>query len=263
MCFGLQYTKAQNLEDISFTNRATLVGVGSANLYDTYLSPLEYKGIALHLIDERMKKMSWFDNNFTRQQTIELEFASADNPAKNASEYWARLQYGWGGHYGLIKTEQFRVSAGAIWKTAAGVLYNQRNGNNPASARFHTNIYLSAIAFYNLKNLTFRWQLDTPVLGALFSPRFGQSYYEISLGNTVGVANFASLHNQRELRNYITVDVPINNMMFRVGYLGSYRQTKVHNLQTHTYLNSFVIGMAFESFSLKGKKARTIKSSFY
>lgn len=256
---------AQETKSPIFTNRATLFGVGSANLYDTYLSPLKYTGTSFRIIDERMKSTSWFNNKFTRQQTIELEFAMADSPAKNVNEYWGMIQYGWGGHYNIVKTDKFRFSAGAIWKTSVGVLYNERNGNNPASARVHSNINLSAIGFYNFKNLTFRWQLDTPVIGALFSPQYGQSYYEMSLGNTVGVANFASLHNQRALRNFITVDIPINKVMLRVGYQGSYYQTKVHNLQTHTYTNSFVIGMAFESFSIRGNKMKDkdVNSSFY
>lgn len=262
---NLSQLVAQETESPVFTNRATLFGVGNADLYDTYLSPLKYKGTSFQIIDERMKSNSWFNNKFTRQQTIELEFVMADNPAKNATEYWGMLQYGWGGHYNLVKTDKFRLSAGAIWKTSVGVLYNERNSNNPASARIHSNINLSAIAFYNFKSLTFRWQLDTPVIGALFSPHYGQSYYELSLGNTVGVANFASLHNQRALRNYFTVDIPINKAMLRVGYQGSFYQTKVHSLQTHTYTNSFVVGLVFESFSVKGSKMKDkeFNSSFY
>lgn len=248
------------------SNNATLIGIGGINLYDTYLSPLEYKGKSIHLINERMKQIGWFGGRFTRQQTINIEFALADNPAKNASEYWLLLSYNWGGHYNFIRTGNFRFSAGAIWNLSGGVLYNERNSNNPASARLYSNINLSAIAFYKWRDLTFRWQLDTPVVGVLFSPNYGQSYYEISLGNSVGVANFSSLHNQRALRNYITVDIPVSKVSLRVGYLGSHYQTKVNNLQTHTYSNSFVVGFVSESINLSGnklKKAKPIKSSYY
>lgn len=249
------------------SNNSTLFGLGSVNLYDTYLSPLEYKGTSFRLIHERMKQLSWFQGRLTRQQTVQIEFALGDNPAKNATEYWFMLYYNWGGHYNLYQTEKFKFSAGAIWNTSAGVLYNERNSNNPASARLFSNVNISAIAFYKWKYATLRWQIDTPVLGILFSPNYGQSYYEISLGNSIGTANFASLHNQRALRNYITVDFPINKITLRVGYLGSYYQTKVNNLHTHTYSNNFMIGLVSESINLSGNKIKRnkdiIKSSYY
>jgi len=265
-CVNAQETDSLVLILPKPSNNATLVGIGSINLYDTYLSPLEYKGTSFRIMNERMKQMSWFKGKFTRQQTVSLEFASTDNPAKNASEYWLLCSYNWGGHYNFVRINNFRFSAGALWNLSAGVLYNERNSNNPASARLYSNINLSAIAFYQWKDFTFRWQVDTPVLGVLFSPNYGQSYYEISLGNSVGVANFASIHNQRALRNYITVDFPVNKITLRLGYLGSHYQTKVSGLQTHTYSNSFVIGLVSESINLSGdkiKKAKPIKSSYY
>lgn len=260
---------AQEQEEESYplpTNNAVLVGFGSSNLYDTYLSPLEYKGISARIMNERMKQTSWFNHKFTRQQIIQIEFATGKNPAKNAKEYWLMLDYSWGGHYNLVKTDNFRFSGGALWNISGGILYNERNSNNPASARAYSNIKLSAIAFYNWRWATIRWQLDSPVAGILFSPHFGQSYYEMSLGNTVGTANFASLHNQRALRNYITVDFPVNNYTVRAGYMGSYYQTKVNDLQTHTYTHSFVLGLVFESISFGGKKLKNnkqIKSCYY
>lgn len=253
-------------ERITSTNSATLVGIGSSNLFDTYLSPLKYTGTSLHIFNERMRKTSWFNNKFTKQQLIDLEVTKTDNPVGNATQYSVLLGYSLGGHYNLIKTEKFRFSAGGLWNITGGVLYNQRNSNNPASARAYSNINLSAIAFYNWKQITFRGQLDAPVMGIVFSPHYGQSYYEISLGNSVNVVNFASLHNQRALRTYITADIPISKISLRVGYLGAFYQTKIHNLQTHNYSNSFVIGLVSESINLSGNKLKTSKiidSSFY
>lgn len=248
------------------TNKTTSFSIGSSNMYDTYLSPLKYKGTSFRLIDERMKKTSWFNDRFTRQQIIDLEVTSTQNPAGNAREYSIMGQYNWGGHYNLYKTDRFRFSVGALWNISAGVIYNQRNSNNPASAKAHSNINLSLIGFYNWKKITFRGQLDSPMFGILFSPHYGQSYYEISLGNSVGVVNFASIHNQRALRSYFTADIPISKISLRVGYLGSFYQTKVHDITSHIYSNSFVIGFVSESINLSGNKIKTnkiIDSSYY
>ena len=238
------------------TNNTITASLGSANMYDTYLSPLEYKGTSVRLMYEQMRRTTWFDYKFYKQQVFELDFSKGDNPAKNATEYWALANYRIGGHYRFYNTDAFRLGVGGFWDINGGVLYNERNGNNPATARAYTNLNLSVTASYKLKWFGVRWQIDTPFMGMLFSPRFGQSYYEISLGNSVDVVNFASLHNQRALRNYITVDIPIHKYTVRVGYLGSWYQTKVHDIQTHHYTNGFVIGFPIEGVKTPKAKAR-------
>lgn len=249
-----------NIDSLIFpelrTNNTLSVSIGTANMYDTYLSPLEYKGFSIHLMYEQMRRTTWFDYKFYKQQFFEIDLAKGDNPSKNASEYWFLASYSLGGHYRVYNSDGLRVGIGGLWDINAGVLYNERNGNNPATARAYSNLNLSLQASYKLKHCAIRWQLDTPFMGVLFSPRYGQSYYEISLGNTVDVVNFASLHNQRALRNYITVDIPINTYTLRVGYLGSWSQTKVQNIQTHHYTNSFVIGFPIEGVKKSKGKAK-------
>ncbi len=240
------------------TNNTFTASIGSANMYDTYLSPLEYKGFNIRLMYEQMRRTTWFNRKFHKQQVFELDFSKGDNPAGNVSEYWLLANYRLGGHYTLYYNYEhnFRLGVGGFWDINAGVLYNERNGNNPATARAYTNLNLSVIASYKFKWFVVRWQLDSPFMGMLFSPKYGQSYYEISLGNSVGVVNFASLHNQRALRNYLTVDIPINKYTIRVAYLGSWYQTKVHDIQTHHYTNSFVIGFPMEGVKKPREKAR-------
>lgn len=241
---------------VLITNNTITAHVGSANMYDTYLSPLEYKGVSVRLMYEQMRRTTWFDYKFYKQQIFDIEVATGDNLAKNASEYWLLAGYRIGGHYRIYNTDKLRLGIGGLWDANLGVLYNERNGNNPATARAYTNLNLSVQASYKLKWAAMRWQLDTPFMGMLFSPRYGQSYYEVSLGNTAEIVNFASLHNQRALRNYITIDVPVNKYTIRIGYMGAYYQTKVHNIQTHHYTNSFVIGFPIEGVKRQREKAR-------
>lgn len=238
------------------TNNTLSVSIGSANMYDTYLSPLEYKGFSIHLMYEQMRRTTWFDYKFYKQQIFELDLSKGDNPAKNVSEYWALLSYRIGGHYMVYNTDNFRLGLGGLWDINGGVLYNERNGNNPASARAYSNLNLSVTASYKFKWGAVRWQIDSPFIGILFSPKYGQSYYEISLGNSVGLVNFASYHNQRALRNYISMDIPVNKYTIRVGYMGSWYQTKVNEIQTHQYTNSFVIGFPIEGVKKPKEKAR-------
>lgn len=238
------------------TLNTTMIAAGSANMYDTYLSPLEYDGFSIRVINERMRDTFWFNGKFRKQQVMEAEFASGQSPARNVREYWGKIRYQLGGHYLLHKQQTLQLSAGGYWDITAAGLYNERNGNNPATGRIYTNLNLSVMASYKWNKMALRWQIDTPFAGMLFSPKYGQSYYEMSLGNTVGIVNFASFHNQRALRNFITVDLAFSKYILRLGYLGDWYQTKVNNIITHHYTHSFVIGFPLEGIMKKKEKAR-------
>lgn len=242
------------------TNNTISVGIGSSSMYDTYLSPLYYKGTSIRLTYEQMRRTTWFNYKFYKQQVFDLEVADGDNPAKTAKEYWVLANYRLGGHYAVNydSHSNLRLGVGGLWDTSLGVLYNERNGNNPASARAYSNLSLSVMASCTWKKFAFRWQLDSPVAGILFSPEYGQSYYQMTLGGTLNVVNFASLHNQRALRSYLTVDFAIGSYIIRGGYLASFYQTKVHGLQTHHYSNSFVIGFPIESVKRQKDKAENM-----
>jgi len=260
LLLSLLCSKAQeNQPLLNTTNNATLVGIGTSSLYDTYLSPLKYHGTSIHLLHERMKQFSWFDSKFVQQQIYSLEFDWADNPAKNSTEYAAILNIKLGGHYSLITTKDFKFGVGGFWNLVGGILYNERNSNNPASGKVYTNINVSAIALYNWKNFTFRGQVDSPLLGMAFSPNYRQSYYQISLSNSLSILNFVSIHNQRAADIYLSVDIPVNKVTLRAGYLGSFYQTKIHNIHTHNYSNNLMIGIVSESLSFSGKKIKENK----
>ena len=69
------------------------------------------------------------------------------------------------------------------------MVYSTRNGNNPAQAHLALAGAASFVADYALPRVEGRWrwivpgsvryELQVPLVGLQFSPRFGQSYYEI------------------------------------------------------------------------------------
>lgn len=235
-------------------NQSTLFGVGSMILTDTYLSPLQYNGLSLSVFYERLNGTSIFDGKMLMQQQFLLQGASTDNPISNSNSYFANIDYHLHGYYLILKTESFRLFGGAGTELSVGGIYNVRNSNNPAQLKISVNLNASLLAFYKWKMLTLRWQVSSPLIGAFFSPEYGQSYYEIFvLGNDSRVVHFATPSNQRGLRNYITVDYPIGKLTVRAGYLRNYYRTEVNNLITSISSHQFVIGLAFESLSF-GRK---------
>ena len=66
-------------------NSGTMVGIGSYNLMDTYLSPSmedkKYTGPGLRVMNERMKRVRLANYRVSRQQIISVDLASTDNAA--------------------------------------------------------------------------------------------------------------------------------------------------------------------------------------
>lgn len=249
------------------TNHATLLGVGNAFLTDTYLSPLEYSGLTISLLHDRINPTKLFNQKMLLQQQFQMQVAFTKNPSASASEYFGEISYHLNGLYPFLDNNGFRIFGGGGLDASLGGIYNVRNSNNPGSLKTALNLHLAAMATYNWRQFTFRWQISSPFAGMFFSPAYGQSYYEIfSLGNGNGTVRFASPENQLALRNYLTVDIPLKKITLRTGYLGSFYRTNVNDITTRVFSHQFMVGLAVESLNFGGQKAKgsdVFKSSYY
>ncbi len=257
LCVTVSQENRSLILPVDPVNQATLLGIGKAFLNDTYLSPLRYSGISISLMHDRIKGTPHFNGSLLLQQQFLIQTAITKNPTASASEYYGDLDYRLTGFYPLFAGSNLRLYGGGGWEASLGGIYNVRNSNNPGSLKVSTNFNLSAMAIYNWKIFTFRWQLSTPFAGMFFSPEYGHSYYEIfTLGNNKGTVHFGSFHNQQALRNYFSVDVPVHNITLRAAYLGDYYNTNVNELVTRIVSHQFMIGLVVESLNFGGKKVR-------
>ena len=62
LCTRLQ-AQADSLLIHRYVTRATMYGVGFTNVFDTYLSPQEYKGIDFRVSRETIRMTKLFDGN--------------------------------------------------------------------------------------------------------------------------------------------------------------------------------------------------------
>ena len=265
LCFGRVQAQlpveTEGLEQIRLVTRATMYGVGFTNVFDTYLSPQEYKGIDFRFSRESMRMTKWANGKLSLQSFFQADLGYTHNKVDNNNTFSALANWNYGLHYNFPITSNFKLLAGGLADLNGGFVYNLRNTNNPASARAYINLDASGMAIWELKiknyPLTLRYQINLPLMGVMFSPHYGQSYYEIfSLGNSGGVVKFTSLHNQPSLRQMLTADFPVGRAKIRLGYIWDTQQSKVNDIKTHTYSHVFMVGFVKDLYLLRNKRKK-------
>lgn len=240
---------------------STIIGFGTSDILDTYLTPLDYRGWNINLRNERLQVAKRGNNNRLNQQFLWGSYTSNDNEAQNGMVISGFIGYSWGTLWQYHLTEKLTIAGGPMVRGESGFIYNLRNGNNPASAKISFQAGGSALAIYRFQAgklpLTLRYQVTLPMFGTFFSPHYEQSYYEIFvLGNSSGIIHFGSFHNQFDLDNYVTLDIPVSSINLRVGFLSTIRNTHVNDIKNRHVDNSFIIGFSKEFLPFNRKKAK-------
>lgn len=265
LCVELR-AQSDTLQAHRYITRATMYGVGVTNVFDTYLSPQEYKGIDFRISHESIRMTKLFDGNVSAQNFFQADIGYSHNRADNNNTFSGLVNWTYGLHYQFRLTDNFKLLAGGLFDVNGGFVYNLRNTNNPASARAYVNFDASGMAIWHVKikryPMVLRYQANLPVLGLMFSPHYGQSYYEIfSLGNSSGVVQFTSLHNQPSLRQMFSIDFPMGYAKMRVSYVADLQQSNVNNIKAHTYSHVFMVGFVRDMFRVCNKKGTPLPPS--
>lgn len=155
--------------------RATMYGVGFTNVFDTYLSPQEYKGIDFRISRESMRMTRLMDGNVSLQTFFQADLGYTHNKVDNNNTFSGLANWNYGLHYNFPITGNFKLLAGGVGDFNGGFVYNLRNGNNPAQARAYINLAASGMAIWDLriKNrpITLRYQVNLPLAGIMFMPK--------------------------------------------------------------------------------------------
>lgn len=228
------------------TTNAQMLGLGGMDILDTYLSAEKYKGSELRYISHTTRE--WTDRKISHEIIHQGNVAFGCNRADNADEMAGsyRISYGISYNWKLMDG-QLNVKAGGMAEAGAGFCYNMRNGNNPAQAQLAIDLAPSAGVAYRLKawghTMFISYDAIVPILGAMFSPNYGQSYFEIfNRGNYDKNIVATTIFNAPSLRQTLSVDFYFKSTALRLGCLNDIRQAKVNNLKYHQYSNMLVIG---------------------
>lgn len=239
-------------------NSSWMLGVGSAHITDTYLTPLKYDGFNASLTYERMQAMKFNPRSWVQQLNIGVDFDKTDNPARNASMYYFALRGSWSMMWRHEIMWGITGGIGGQARLDAGAVYNARNGNNPVSVKADFTVgiegYLTRSVNIGRMPVTFRWQSEIPVTGCFFSPEYDELYYEIYLGNHKNLAHAAWWGNFFRWDNLVTADLDFSGTRLRLGFQAGLLSTKVNNITSRFTNFSFVIGVTSDWFTVSRRK---------
>ena len=245
--YAATMSQTQPSDSQKVITRSTMVGIGATNILDTYLSEEHFKGGGISFLAtvERQQQNS----RWATLMEHEANISSCDS-RNTQQELEAAYNFYWGKLYRWdLMDGQLSLQAGGLLNTSLGVIYNTSNGNNPAQARAHLNIMPTGVATYRFqlfnKQMVARYELSLPLAGVMFSPNYGQSYYEIfNRGNydhNIVPTTFVSAPEWRQL---LTLDAVITRRItLRIGYLGNIQQSNVNGLRQHIWTHRFLIGL--------------------
>ena len=125
LCTRLQ-AQIDSLQAHRYVTRATMYGVGFTNVFDTYLSPQEYKGIDFRVSRELIRMTKLFDGNVSVQNFFQANISYTHNRADNNNTFSGLVNWNYGLHYQFRLTDNFKLLAGGLIDV------------NPPVYRYHT-----------------------------------------------------------------------------------------------------------------------------
>ena len=223
--------------------------VGGVTAYSSYLSPMRYRGWGLALTGEWSKNLKQNPEKVLMSFAAKVDCGSMLNPAKSAGMLGATAYFGWGLAAQWRPSCRWHLTLGGMLDLYGGALYLTRNGNNPVTPLAYTGIDLTASASYSFRlgrlPVVVRDVAKLPTAGTFFSPQYGETMYEIYLGNRKDLVHFGWWGNSFGIDNLLAFDLMFGKKFLRLGYRLDLRTFHAENLDSQIFRNSFTIAYGF------------------
>lgn len=238
------------------------IEVGSRNDFSEYLSPFYYKGTNWAQSGFWTKMLPQNPRHLAMHFEGRVNFGNLLNPAGTARELDIHANVGWGLEWQKRLQGGWLLGVGGNIGVYGGALYLPRNGNNPVEAQFAVGIGAGAFASKLFRigkvPVLLSDRLSLPLMGGFFCQDYGESYYEIYLGNHKGLAHFGWPGNRFGIDNLLAVTLDLGRTALELGYRFSMQNESANNLTTRIFNNAFVIGVVPGGLGIKTNKKNII-----
>lgn len=237
------------------------IEIGGARDFNTYLSPIRQTGTHAGI------QASWSRATGFAPEKVIMDFDArfamdfCRNKQHTSSMTGIDFALAWDMLYRLRPLPGLQLAGGGGIELDAGALYLPRNSNNPVAARLSLALTLNLRADYSFHlgrlPITITDRFSLPSLGVFFSPEYGESYYEIYLGDHSGLANCGWWGNHFQVSNLLLAQFTLGNIRLCAGYRVECRSSYANKINTRLVNHSFVLGIATDWLNV----TRGLKSS--
>lgn len=249
------------------THSDLLISVGTIGVRDTYLSEITHTGLCFGLHYKTDYPLHAEGDKWHLYDETHLTFGLPQNPANHSKLFLAGGSYSIGASWRGLSWHGLSLDLAPLLRIHGGINYKPSNFNNISNAKGGISLDAWARLIYRVPLHKFPMQImlstSLPCFQLLFTPGYGQSYYEYIAGSEkLGKLEFhpASFHNSCELRQTFQVDLPIHDLTISLGAEYLYLNQRLNNIEYKQGSWTGLIGVAFDLMTFSGN--RVIRSPY-
>lgn len=221
------------------------IEIGGGFAYSSYLSPLEYSGQSYALSGVWSKDFQRWSDRCVMRFEAEATILDMLNPSRSQSMTGVTAHFGWGLLWRKYLNSKCQLTAGPMLDLYGGALYRAANSNNPVSAIAYVGIDGAASLSYtfSIGSMPVRVEdyVSVPTAGAFFMPQYGESYYEIYLGNRRGLVHFGWFGNAIGVNNRLSATLKLGRTSLTVGTTFRFRNWSANGLRMRLVQPSLLV----------------------
>lgn len=262
VCFivlNFTFSQADSTKQYLLTSSTENVSLTAIDLLDPYLSPLVYTGVGVGYQHSDMKYFKKYVGKMSHESRFSILAANTYNPQYSSSVNYVGGQYQWGMHYHFRPLQGLHLLAGGNAGVLMAVKSNERNVNNPVNVDAALDLGFSGIANYGFslwrKKFTLSFQLEFPLLGMMYVPMQGASYYEMFTGGDLSnTLHFSSFHNRLARTGGLKLEIPAKNSTLHVGVSTTTLKYEANDMFFKQNNYNFNVGYTYDLYIFRGRK---------